>query len=124
MGLFNSFKLTAMALCGVIAVGVFFYIQILRSQNEALKANEAQLIAANESYELALNEMAQNYNDDLDALKKLSKKRSKEIVYVDRVKTRIIRDDNTSCADAINAVFRRLHEQSSSKQSNSSSKTR
>lgn len=121
MGLFNSFKLVAVSLIGVVAVAVFFYIQILRSENKALKANEAQLSAANESYELALDEMATNYANDMDALRKLSVKRQKESVYVDRVKTRIIRDDNATCTNAINDIFRRLHGQSN-KQSNASSK--
>ena len=99
----------------VLASGYIAYssykISSLKTENESLNEAVQVSLRANKELEIALNESEIEHQKNLEFLAKAKSQNEKERVYVERVKYKIIKDNNGTCLNAINDVFSRLHEQ-------------
>lgn len=86
-------------------------INDLTLENENLNANLSLIKEANNAYKDSLDELRQDYIKGLETLSSLKNEKEKEVRYVTTIKEKIIRDNNSTCIDAINAIYARLHEQ-------------
>ncbi|EAK0835612.1 TPA: hypothetical protein RPW15_000726 [Campylobacter fetus subsp. venerealis] len=100
---------------GVLTVALLIYfnsvISKLELENTSLKSSLNTATLSNESYEKTLEILSSDYQKGLEVLANLKQEKQKEIRYVTQVKERIIKDNNSTCIDAINAIYARLHEQ-------------
>ena len=87
--------------------------KIYRLKNENKSLNEAVQVSlkANKELEIALNDSEIEHQKNLEFLAKAKSQNEKERVYVEKIKYKIIKDNNGTCLNAINDVFSRLHEQ-------------
>lgn len=99
--------------CLIASFGVYFQATInqLERENVELSTSLQKTIQANETYKVTMEQIQKDYVKGLETLADLSQKKEKEIRYVTTVKERIIHDQNSTCIDAVNAVFARLHSQ-------------
>ncbi|RAZ49213.1 hypothetical protein [Campylobacter hyointestinalis] len=93
-------------------VGVYAnnLINRLEKDNEKLTTSLNMAINANESYKATTEQMQQDYIKGLETLSAIKNEKEKEVRYVTTIKEKIIRDNNSTCIDAINAIYARLHE--------------
>ncbi|WP_162165524.1 hypothetical protein [Campylobacter fetus] len=100
---------------GVFTVALLIYfnsvISKLEQENTSLKSSLYASTLANESYEKTLETLSSDYQKGLEVLANMRQEKQKEVRYVTQIKERIVRDNNSTCIDAINAVYARLHEQ-------------
>ncbi|WP_188347247.1 hypothetical protein, partial [Campylobacter fetus] len=68
-------------------------------------------VYANHSYEKTIESLSSDYQKGLEVLANLKQEKQKEVRYVTQIKEKIIHDTNSTCIDAINAIYARLHEQ-------------
>ena len=93
------------------------------SIEETLKENNTALILTNNSLTEAINVLQNDFSRGLEAIEKMSEKTQKEVHYVTKIKTQLVRDKNASCIDTTNAIYNRLWEQADSNSSATSGKT-
>ena len=99
----------------VLASGYIAYssykISSLKTENQSLNEAVQVSLRANKELEIALNESEIEHQKNLEFLAKAKSQNEKERVYVEKIKYKIIKDNNGTCLNAINDVFSRLHEQ-------------
>ena len=99
----------------LLATGYLAYssykISNLESENESLSQAINVSLKANKELEIALDESEIEHKRNLEFLAKAKSQNEKERVYVERVKYKIIKDNNGTCLNAINDVFSRLQQQ-------------
>lgn len=86
-------------------------INDLTLENENLSTNLSLVKQANNAYRDNIEELKQDYIKGLETLSAIKNEKAKEVRYVTTVKEKIIHDNNSTCIDAINAIYARLHEQ-------------
>ena len=98
----------------LLATGYLAYssykISSLKSENESLSQAVQVSLRANKELEIALNESEIEHQKNLEFLAKAKSENEKERVYVEKIKYKIIKDNNSTCRGAINDVFSRLHD--------------
>ena len=99
----------------VLASGYIAYssykISSLKTENQSLNEAVQVSLRANKELEIALSESEIEHQKNLEFLAKAKSQNEKERVYVERVKYKIIKDNNGTCLNAINDVFSRLQQQ-------------
>ena len=99
----------------LLATGYLAYssykISNLESENESLSQAINVSLRANKELEIALDESEIEHKRNLEFLAKAKDKNEKERVYVEKIKYKIIKDNNGTCLNAINDVFSRLQQQ-------------
>ena len=99
----------------VLASGYIAYssykISSLKTENQSLSQAIQVSIKANKELEIALNESEIEHQKNLEFLAKAKSQNEKERVYVEKIKYKIIKDNNGTCLNAINDVFSRLQQQ-------------
>ena len=88
-----------------------YKISSLKSENQSLNEAVQVSLKANKELEIALSESEIAHQKNLEFLAKAKSQNEKERVYVERVKYKIIKDNNGTCLNAINDVFSRLQQQ-------------
>ena len=96
----------------------------LNKEIETLKKNNTELILTTNSLTEAINVLQNDFSRGLEAIEKMSEKTQKEVHYVTKIKTQLVRDKNASCIDTTNAIYNRLWEQADSNSSAKSGKAR
>ena len=99
----------------VLASGYIAYssykISSLKTENQSLNEAVQVSLKANKELEIALNESEIEHQKNLEFLAKAKSQNEKERVYVEKIKYKIIKDNNGTCLNAINDVFSRLQQQ-------------
>ena len=99
----------------VLASGHIAYssykISSLKTENESLSQAIQVSLKANKELEIALSESEIEHQKNLEFLAKAKSQNEKERVYVEKIKYKIIKDNNGTCLNAINDVFSRLQQQ-------------
>ena len=87
--------------------------QLERMQDSLVKANTDlnTVVSLNKQYENALVNLTKEINGTMSTLSELKTKREVEHHYVREVQQKIIVENNTTCVDAVNAIFERLFKQ-------------
>ena len=88
-----------------------YKISSLKTENQSLSQAIQVSIKANKELEIALNESEIEHQKNLEFLAKAKSQNEKERVYVEKIKYKIIKDNNGTCLNAINDVFSRLQQQ-------------
>ena len=88
-----------------------YKISSLKTENQSLNEAVQVSLRANKELEIALSESEIEHQKNLEFLAKAKSQNEKERVYVERVKYKIIKDNNGTCLNAINDVFSRLQQQ-------------
>ena len=88
-----------------------YKISSLKTENQSLSQAIQVSLRANKELEIALNDSEIEHQKNLEFLAKAKSENEKERVYVERVKYKIIKDNNGTCLNAINDVFSRLQQQ-------------
>ena len=88
-----------------------YKISSLKTENQSLNEAVQVSLKANKELEIALSESEIEHQKNLEFLAKAKSQNEKERVYVERVKYKIIKDNNGTCLNAINDVFSRLQQQ-------------
>ena len=99
----------AVLVSGYIAYSSY-KISSLESENESLNEAINVSLKANKELEIALDESEIEHKRNLEFLAKAKDKNEKERVYVEKIKYKIIKDNNSTCRGAINDVFSRVHD--------------
>lgn len=97
-------------------LGVIFWSmnsQLERMQESLVKANTDlnTVVSLNKQYENALVNLTKEINGTMSTLSELKTKKEVEHHYVKEVQQKIIVENNTTCVDAVNAIFERLFKQ-------------
>ena len=100
----------AVLVSGYIAYSSY-KISSLKTENESLSQAINVSLKANKELEIALDESEIEHKRNLEFLAKAKDKNEKERVYVEKIKYKIIKDNNGTCLNAINDVFSRLQQQ-------------
>ena len=99
----------------VLASGYIAYssykISSLKTENQSLSQAVQVSLRANKELEIALSESEIEHQKNLEFLAKAKSQDEKERVYVEKIKYKIIKDNNGTCLNAINDVFSRLQQQ-------------
>ena len=115
---FNPFFIFG-SICAVI-IGILFY---LLSATKAELKNERELSTARaiaiESYEASIKSANEELEKSAKALKSLNAKNKRDKDEINKIKNQLISEQNSSCLDAINAIYHRLHQQARDKNSTS-----
>ena len=88
-----------------------YKISSLKTENQSLNEAVQVSLRANKELEIALNESEIEHQKNLEFLAKAKSQNEKERVYVEKIKYKIIKDNNGTCLNAINDVFSRLRGQ-------------
>ena len=111
---FNTFFIFG-GVCAVI-IGILFYL--LSATKTELK-NERELSTARaiaiESYEASIKSANEELGKSAKALKILNAKNKRDKDEINKIKNQLISEQNSSCLDAINGIYPRLHEQTRDK---------
>ena len=94
----------------------------LSKEIEILKQNNTDLILTNNSLTEAINVLQNDFSRGLKAIEKMGEKTQREVHYVTKIKTQLVRDKNATCIDTTNAIYNRLWEQADSNSSAKSGK--
>ena len=115
---FNPFFIFG-GVCAVI-IGILFY---LLSATKAELKNERELSTARaiaiESYEASIKSANEELEKSVGALKTLNAKNKRDKDEINKIKNQLISGSDSSCLDAINAIYHRLHQQARDKNSTS-----
>ena len=99
----------------LLATGYLAYssykISSLKTENQSLNEAVQVSLRANKELEIALNDSEIEHQKNLEFLAKAKSQNEKERVYVEKIKYKIIKDNNGTCLNAINDVFSRLQQQ-------------
>ena len=113
---FNPFFILG-GICAVI-IGILLYL--LTATKAELK-NERELSTARaiaiESYEESIKSANEELEKSAKALKTLNARNRKDKDEINKIKNQLISDGGSSCLDAINGVYFRLHQQARDKNS-------
>ena len=113
---FNPFFIFG-GICAVI-IGILFY---LLSATKAELAGERELSTARaiaiESYEASIKSANEELEKTVGALKSLNAKNKRDKDEINKIKNQLISGAGSSCLDAINAIYHRLHQQARDKNS-------
>lgn len=88
-----------------------YKISSLKTENQSLSQAIQVSLRANKELEIALSESEIEHQKNLEFLAKAKSQNEKERVYVEKIKYKIIKDNNGTCLNAINDVFSRLQQQ-------------
>ena len=88
-----------------------YKISSLKTENQSLNEAVQVSLRANKELEIALNDSEIEHQKNLEFLAKAKSQNEKERVYVEKIKYKIIKDNNGTCLNAINDVFSRLQQQ-------------
>ena len=88
-----------------------YKISSLKTENQSLNEAVQVSLKANKELEIALGESEIAHQKNLEFLAKAKSQNEKERVYVEKIKYKIIKDNNGTCLNAINDVFSRLQQQ-------------
>lgn len=88
-----------------------YKISSLKTENQSLSQAIQVSLRANKELEIALSESEIEHQKNLEFLAKAKSENEKERVYVEKIKYKIIKDNNGTCLNAINDVFSRLQQQ-------------
>ena len=88
-----------------------YKISSLKTENQSLNEAVQVSLRANKELEIALNESEIEHQKNLEFLAKAKSRNEKERVYVEKIKYKIIKDNNGTCLNAINDAFSRLQQQ-------------
>ena len=88
-----------------------YKISSLKTENQSLNEAVQVSLRANKELEIALSESEIEHQRNLEFLGKAKSENEKERVYVEKIKYKIIKDNNGTCLNAINDVFSRLQQQ-------------
>ena len=106
-----------------LLLGSALFFGYLYWQNASLKGDLDQALVANTELKIsndAYRESIANANEELaqklESLKALENSKKEVVRYVTQTKTKIIKDNNSTCVAELNAVFKRLHEQDTNSQ--------
>lgn len=88
-----------------------YKISSLKTENQSLSQAVQVSLRANKELEIALSESEIEHQKNLEFLAKAKSENEKERVYVEKIKYKIIKDNNGTCLNAINDVFSRLQQQ-------------
>ena len=88
-----------------------YKISSLKTENQSLNEAVQVSLKANKELEIALSESEIEHQKNLEFLAKAKSENEKERVYVEKIKYKIIKDNNGTCLNAINDVFSRLQQQ-------------
>lgn len=106
-------------ICAVI-IGILFY---LLSATKTELAGERELSTARaiaiESYEASIKSANEELGKSAKALKILNAKNKRDKDEINKIKNQLISGAESSCLDAINAIYHRLHQQARDKNSTS-----
>lgn len=98
---------------GVVVMFLFIfggiYVSFLNSKIEKLSQDLSLSASANKNLAHSLDAKAQELQNLTKILESAKKKNEKERAHVERVKYKIIKDNNATCVNAVNDVFKRLH---------------
>ena len=115
---FNPFFIFG-GICAVI-IGILFY---LLSATKAELKNERELSTARaiaiESYEESIKSANEELEKSAKALKSLNAKNKRDKDEINKIKNQLISGAESSCLDAINGIYHRLHQQARDKNSTS-----
>ena len=115
---FNPFFIFG-GICAVI-IGILFYL--LSATKTELK-NERELSTARgiaiEGYEESIKSANEELEKSAKALKSLNAKNKRDKDEINKIKNQLISEQNSSCLDAINGIYHRLHQQARDKNSTS-----
>ena len=115
---FNPFFILG-GICAVV-IGILLYL--LTATKTELK-NERELSTARaiaiESYEESIKSANEELEKSAKALKTLNARNRKDKDEINKIKNQLISEQNSSCLDAINAIYYRLHQQARDKNSTS-----
>ena len=100
----------AVLVSGYIAYSSY-KISSLKTENQSLNEAVQVSLRANKELEIALSESEIEHQKNLEFLAKAKSQNEKERVYVEKIKYKIIKDNNGTCLNAINDVFSRLQQQ-------------
>ena len=107
------------SICAVI-IGILFYVL---SATKAELKNERELSTARaiaiESYEASIKSANAELEKSAKALKILNAKNKRDKDEINKIKNQLISGAESSCLDAINAIYHRLHQQARDKNSTS-----
>lgn len=106
-------------ICTVI-IGILFY---LLSATKAELKNERELSTARaiaiDSYEASIKSANEGLEKSAKALKTLDAKNKRDKDEINKIKNQLISGAESSCLDAINGIYHRLHQQARDKNSTS-----
>lgn len=112
-----------------LLLGGALFFGYLYWQNASLKGDLDQALIANTELKIsndAYRESIANANEELaqklESLKALENSKKEVVRYVTQTKTKIIKDNNSTCVAELNAVFKQLLAENSNSQHASSDK--
>lgn len=111
-------------LLGAGAIFGFLYWQNASLKDDletALMAN-TELKIANDAYRENIANANEELTQKLESLKALENSKKEVVRYVTQTKTKIIKDNNSTCIAELNAVFKQLLEQNSNSTNTSADK--
>ena len=115
---FNPFFILG-GICAVI-IGILLY---LLSATKAELKNERELSTAltiaTQSYEESIKSANEELEKSAKALKTLNARNRKDKDEINKIKNQLISEHNSTCLDAINGIYHRLHQQARDKNSTS-----
>lgn len=107
---------------GICAVTIAILLWLLTATKTELK-NERELSTARaiaiESYEANIKSANEELEKSAKALKSLNAKNKRDKDEINKIKNQLISGAESSCLDAINAIYHRLHQQARDKNSTS-----
>ena len=109
--LFNIKMFSFLAVVVAVIAGLW-YIENLQSKLENSEALNTALQNANINLAAAWSDDRNKTQGEIDALIKAKNKVRVEKEYVEKIKYKIIKENNASCVLAINDIYARLREQS------------
>ena len=111
---FNPFFIFG-SICAVV-IGILFY---LLSATKAELKNERELSTARAIANEIDEESVKSANEEIEklakAIKTIKKKNRKDKDEINKIKNQLISDGGSSCLDAINGIYHRLHQQARDK---------
>ena len=111
---FNPFFIFG-GICAVV-IGILLYL--LSATKTELK-NERELSTARaiaiESYEESIKSANEELEKSAKALKTLNARNRKDKDEINKIKNQLISEHNSTCLDAINGIYHRLHQQARDK---------
>lgn len=96
---------------GAIVIGAMgVYIKYLNSEIADLESINATLNNANINLATAFNEEQERTKRQIDEISKAKNEVKKEVQYVEKIKYKIIKENNSTCISSLNDVFARLRQ--------------
>ncbi len=110
--IFSNLKLLGFLGVAIAIVAGLWYIENLQRRLENSEVLNTALQNANINLAAAWSDDRNKTQGEIDALIKAKNKVRVEKEYVEKIKYKIIKENNASCVSAINDIYARLREQS------------